>query len=674
METKKKKKKNHLPLRLNLLFLFVFVLFSILVLRLGVVQIVNGQNYKIQTEQKQHKTGTLAPARGIIYDSNLKVLVNNKAENAVVYTRSPGTTSLDDLKMARKLAKLLGPMSTSKITKRDKEDYWIAIHPNAYNLKLTTAETKKSNAYQILLNRITKADLKSISDPADMKILAIKRELDQAEDLQPTYIKVGITNKEMAMIGEHYSEFNGKITIGTASQRTYPNGNYFFLGQVGAIPADQVNEYVAKGYQLNDTVGTSFLEQKYEDLLRGQPTQYKYTTVGGQPLNTPQKIQGSRGDDLVLTINSDLQKAVGNILENNIKYDLKNFSSVDKGYFNSAYAIVINPKTGAIKAVCGRTLQSNGKFTDSSYGAIYNSFQIGSAVKGATVLTGYQHNAIPTSFHDMPFEMKGGTTFKSWTSSIGTVTPITALEQSSNIFMADVAARMAGFQVTSNGSYYNVRVDVGPQFQKAVNELRNGYSQFGLGVKTGVDLPTEATGYNGGMPPFGGNIFMFAIGQYDTYTPLQMAQYVSTIANGGYRIEPHFLDEVHAPTPYPGQLGPTIKKVEPTVLDKIPNPASQLKTVHQGFYMVTHGAKGTATMLGNGAYAKYKIAAKTGTAQVDTTINPNVYNLSLVSYAPYNNPQVAVIVMVPNTREEYSHLNSLIAEQIYDAYYKLKVK
>ncbi len=160
----------------------------------------------------------------------------------------------------------------------------------------------------------------------------------------------------------------------------------------------------------------------------------------------------------------------------------------------------------------------------------------------------------------------------------------------------------------------------------------------------------------------------FAIGQYDTYTPLELAQYGSTIANGGYRLAPHFLDSVHAPTNDVSKLGPTIYKYEPKVLNHIKINQHDLDRIHKGFYLVTHAAEGTAAPLGHGDNVKYKIAAKTGTAQIDDK-DLSLYNKTLVSYAPYDNPQVVVAVVVPSIKSGEPNLS--IASDIYKAYYNL---
>ncbi|TGW14414.1 penicillin-binding protein, partial [bacterium NHP-B] len=163
---------------------------------------------------------------------------------------------------------------------------------------------------------------------------------------------------------------------------------------------------------------------------------------------------------------------------------------------------------------------------------------VGSAVKGATVLTGLQTGAINlnTTFLDEPLWIGDSPNpKKSWRVGLGTLGIQGALEQSSNVFMFKTAIALGKGQ-------YKAHQPLNLQ-TKAFDTFRYYFSQFGLGVKTGIDLPNEATGYKGSqrLPGF---LLDYSIGQYDTYTPLQLAQYVSTIANGGYRMKPQLVKEI----------------------------------------------------------------------------------------------------------------------------------
>src|SRR5690606_19731146 len=109
---------------------------------------------------------------------------------------------------------------------------------------------------------------------------------------------------------------------------------------------------------------------------------------------------------------------------------------------------------------------------------------------------------------------------------------------------------------------------------------RNSFAQFGLGVKTGIDLPNEGTGYLG-TDLIAGKLLDLSIGQFDTYTSLQLVQYISTIANGGYRMEPHLVKEIRQPSPDGVNLGAIDKVIEPRILNRVDNTPAEINRVKE---------------------------------------------------------------------------------------------
>ncbi|MCL1630388.1 penicillin-binding protein 2 [Sporolactobacillus sp. CPB3-1] len=674
-----KEKKNKLPLRLNILFLVVFIAFSGLILRLGYLQIVKGEDYKNALNANQHQSARIESARGKIVDTNGVTLADNKAELAIVYIRNAGISAQESLKLAQKLSNYLtmDKKAIDRISTRDKREYYVLTKfkslQKAYDQYLTKKEQtayekKQSAAYKLLLSRIPKSKLTGYS-AKDVQIMAIQHEFNQASNLSPYIIKRGLNvdDQEYINVVDHLNDFNGSIQTANVSSREYIKEKPFYVGKMGQIPEDKINGYLAQGYSRNAEVGVSYLEEQYENYLRGVPMTLTYKTKKGLPVGNPTVTDGKRGDDLQLTIDIRLQKKLDQVLEQKI---LSARSMAGNGQNNSAYAVMMNPKTGAILAIGGKKYV-NGKFQNVASDAITSQFEMGSAVKGATELVGFQHNAVPSQFHDMPINYRNSKKyFKSWeVSGLGTLTPETALQFSSNVFMAKIVSNMSGITLTPAGGKYIARTPfvTNPRFVKAINDLRNGYSQFGLGVRTGIDLPTEGTGYNGGMPNESGVIHQYAIGQFDTYTPLQMVQYISTIANDGKRIQPHLLDSVHEPGTDGSKLGKTVYQFEPQVLNTIGNNKHDLERVQHGLYLVTHGARGTGSVFYTQGQ-KYKVAAKTGTAQVNAN-DLSLYNETFVSYAPYDDPQVAIAVVVPKVRK--GHQNQEIALEMYKYYDQL---
>ncbi|WP_349409437.1 penicillin-binding protein 2 [Pseudalkalibacillus sp. SCS-8] len=660
----KKQQRRSLASRMNLLFLSVFLLFTLLIIRLGFVQIVHGEHFRSQSELTKNVVASVQTERGKMFDRNGKLIVSNIPSFALTYIRVQGAGHEEHLRYAKKITSLI-EMNTKRITERDLQDYWILKQgmEEAYKMKLTEEEINSEELddkelYRLLLDRITEEDLQPIKESEeDMQILAVKRELDSATNMDVTFIKKGLTEKEVAIIGEHLDELEGRFGISSTAERSYPEGGQFYFGNTGQIPEEQLRSYLLKGYARNDFVGVSNLEQQYEGVLSGKDKTYTFTTKGGTPVGSPRIHQGARGHDLVLSVDIDLNKKIGEILEENI---LKARSNGD-GPVTSAYAVMMEPYSGEVLAMVGRELDG-GKFMDRSYRTLQSSFEMGSTVKGATILAVHQMGEAPW-INDMPIVLRGSgvnLTFSSFDRNrIGTVNDIQALEQSSNIYMGMAIGQFAGFRFVNNGSSYQAIVTNGQQFQQTFQKLRDVYSSVGLGVKTEIDLPNEALGYRGGMPITApGMLLYYTIGQFDTYTPIQMAQYASLIANGGYRVQPHLLKEVRYSTGT-DKLGPLVSKYKTNVINRVDNTADEIERVQKGFYEVTHGRNGTATYY----LQDTKIAGKTGTAQIS---GPGKYNLTFVGYAPYDNPEIAFSVVVPNVNG--GSINKEIVKQMVEAY------
>ena len=136
----KNEKRKSLPIRLNILFLLAFIIFTIVVVRLGMVQIVFGEDYTNEVQKQEEVDVSTSVPRGKIYDRNLNTIVKNKPMNAITYTRTSSTSQEDRLKIAKKLAEMI-KIDTDKITERDKKDYWILTRPKEAE-KLITANAR----------------------------------------------------------------------------------------------------------------------------------------------------------------------------------------------------------------------------------------------------------------------------------------------------------------------------------------------------------------------------------------------------------------------------------------------------------------------------------------------------------------------------------------------------
>lgn len=670
-----KKKKTHVPFRLNFLFFIVFCLFAALIVRLGLVQIVYGEDYVKEVNRTENLEVSVSVPRGVIFDRNHETIVDNVARNAITYTKPKGTKPEEMLEIAQKLAELINQDEArfEKITERDFKDYWILTRPEKAKAKLTEKEWNKKNAYKLQLDRITKKDLSSIT-PDEYKVVSFFREMVSGTALTPKIIKKGITDEELAVISEHLASLPN-IDVTTDWDRN-PHVQILesVLGKITTadegLPAEKLDYYLSRGYSRDDRVGKSQLEEQYEDVLAGQKKKIRnITDKAGNVLDTEVIHDGKSGNDLVLSIDFELQAEVEKIIEEQL---IASKQGSGARYLDQAYVVMMNPKTGEVLSLAGKTIKfKNGKYVveDNAHGTFTSAFTMGSAVKGASVLTGLHNGLIRPgeSIYDTTMYFKG-TPKKSSYRNLGSLNDLNALKLSSNVYMFNISMRMMGV------NHYSPYMSL-PLRPEAMQKMRSSFHQFGLGVKTEIDLPSEATGYVGNFDN-PGLMLDFAIGQFDTYTPMQLAQYVSTIANGGYRMQPQLVKEIRQPS-LENTLGPVVRPFKPVVLNKIDMSEEYIQRVQEGFRRVMQEPGGTAyAYFGNSPHLP---AGKTGTAQAihSEVINGNkvyhqTYNLTLVGYAPFDNPEVAFAIVVPYLDTDQHPVNKYIGQKILDKYFELK--
>jgi len=648
-ETNELKQKRLTDRRINVIFIAVMALLTVLVLRLGYLQIAKGESYKKAVDSNENIEVNESVPRGRIYDRNGKLLVDNTSKKSITYTRGRMTTTTEISETAAQLAKYI-KMPTDALTKRDQQDYFILTHNNQVK-KLMAKEYELFEQGLLTQEQYDEALYKKISkkytdqlSAEQLEIAAIYREMSSGSQLNPQTIKNdAVTEQEYALVSQNLSKLPG-VDTSMDWDRKYLYGKTLktMFGKVSSkeegLPKDLADYYLAKGYSRNDRVGQSYLEYQYENVLRGQKKKMRYITdKSGKIIDTEVLDEGSRGNDLILTIDIDLQKKVESYVDKHIGI-LRSEGAKD---MDKVLVVVQDPNNGDILALAGRQIDKNGKITDYHYGTFTSQYAVGSTVKGATLLTGYSNNAISVGEEmiDEPLKFEGGLTKRSYFNQDGKVkiSDKEALMHSSNVYMFKTALKMAGTNHTNNMS---LPADI----TEAGLKMRKGFNQFGLGVKTGIDLPNEVTGQTGVLKNNPGNYLDLAIGQYDTYTPLQLSQYISTIANDGYRIQTHLVKEIREPSKT-DRLGPVKKVFTGKVLNRINNSQTEIDQVKDGFDMVFNRIEGTGYSSFN--KTKVKSAGKTGTAEVIQDGKPRV-NSTYIGYAPEKNPELSFSIIYTN--------------------------
>lgn len=690
----KAQQRSNLSFRMNILFFAIFLLFSVLIFRLGYLQIVKGEDYVKELERKEEVRVNTSVPRGRIFDRYGRILVDNQPENAITYTKMQTTKSAEMIEIAEVLANLI-EQPTKRVTQRDKLDFWIMKNREAALKKVTAEEmtafratdeemeesTFNAEHDRRVRERITDQELAQLTD-FDIEVLAIYREMTSGYNLSPQIIKgEEVTDEEFARVSERLGDLPGVNT--TTDWKRVRLSPLAILGRTTVpskgVPKAKLNYYLSRDYSRNDRVGESYFEAQYEEILQGEKSVVKnMTNKKGQVVETMTTYDGEPGKDLVTSLDMELQEQAEKIVEAKL-LELKSLGS--SSLLDRAFYVMMNPNTGELLSVVGKKIEYDEEtgeryIVDYSYGTFTTAYEAGSTVKAATLLTGYSAGAITKGqyFVDEPVKIAGTNPKSSLFNRSGRISmnDQTALERSSNVYMFKTAMAISGLTY-----YYNMPFKIKPD---TLQIMRNGYAQFGLGVPTGIDLPGEAAGFQGPLDN-NGKILNLAIGQFDTYTTMQLAQYISTVANDGYRIQPRMLKEIRDPSNDGETMGSLVKEVTPTILNRISNSDAEIEHIQEGLRRVYFGSQGSArSVFGS---APYTAAGKTGTAQVvyygpqKEKYGTDTINIVHVGYAPFENPEVAYALIIPwatTNFNQYLPQGNQIAREVLDTYFDLKKK
>lgn len=674
------KKPTSMTKRIYLIFSVIVVLFSIIILRLAQMQILNKSFYDEKLNSSTTYTVTTSNPRGEIYDAAGNLLVSNTVKQVVAFTRSNTITAEEMKELAAKLSTLV-TFTETNVTTRQKKDYYLADSDTYAAVVKSLPDDEKydsygnnlteSEIYANAINAVTDDEINYSED--ELKLVYIFSQMNAASTFSTVNLTTGdLTEEQIAYITANQSKLSG-ISIATDWDRETPTSSLAsIIGTVSSkhsgLPAEEADDYLAKGYSLNDRVGTSYLEKEYEEYLQGTHTVREITTdKNGNVVSDEVTSEGKAGQNLKLTVNSDFQAGVESILNQYYSADIADGYAT---YSEGAYAVALNPQTGAILAMAGLSHETGSSTTTlDALGTINDIFVPGSVVKAATLTASWESDAISGNqvIADQSINIAGSSAITSWFTGSGStnITAVQALEYSSNTYMVQVALKMMGQE------YYSGMSLATTGMKEAMEELRAAYAEYGMGTSTGIDLPENTTGYISDDYS-AGNVLTEAFGQYDSYTPMQLAQYAATVANGGKRIAPHLVDSIYDNDGTDG-IGTLGKTIETNVLNQINISDDDMDLLQQGFYQVVNSSSAYAT----GTYMKSStvtIAGKTGTAEtyaVDANGNAvTTVNLSVLAYdySTSDDSHIAVAVIVPHLTSSDNHTNQYIARDIINLY------
>ena len=656
--------------------IMVIIMLLALVWRLYNMQIINGDGYKNLSDQRISANITSEAPRGEITDRNGKVLVTNRKGYSIKLQK----TELDNNQLNVMLLKLFNILENGGIEYSDSfpityekpyqftlegealEKWFSRLKSVSYGMSAEEVFDFYRKAYGVSEDFSDYDARKLTGVRFDMNVSGFSRTVafELCTDVSPTIISV---------IKENQDQFPG-ITVTEEFLREYPEGQVaaHILGRVGKIYREEYEELSEKGYKMNDLVGKEGIEKICENFLKGKDgSKNIYHGEDADLIGMADEVAAVPGNYVVTTIDYNLQKAAEESLAKNIQEISANGQNKDRrgADADSGAAVVIDVKTGEVLALASYPTYNPETF-NTDYNAlledpakplwnraISGTYTPGSTFKPLTAIAALSEGAITSS---EKIACEGVYTFYQdfqpkcwiWSEQRKTHEHINvseAIKNSCNCFFYETGRRLG--------------IDAINKYAKAV----------GLGEKTGIELPEEVSG-NISSPEykkilyddprnqkwFGGDVIQTAIGQsFTNVTPIGLANYAATIANGGTRYSTHIIKSVHAT-----ENGSLVYESKPTVAGSLEISPENLDVVKKGMLGVTD--EGSASAI----FHDYPVAigGKTGTAQ----INRNSSNNALfVSFAPFDEPEIAVCVVIEHG---YRGANAAyVARDIFDEYF-----
>ncbi len=653
---------------LKFFFLFFFV---VLIFKFWLVTNFYSEGY---SELAKHQTNIILKnpmPRGEIYDRNNKLIVGNEEKKNLVYLNNYKKSNEDMWKLSKTLVdnihidegdyNLVENDYKDLIIRENQEEIYKRYNENESNYDIESEDFDIDSA---LRDQVKKSDYDKLVKKYGKKVIDLKILMDSSSTSNPKVLAKNLSSEDVYYINENVGKLGGCFVM-SDWKRSYPYKNTLrtFLGNVGDIPAEDLASYKSLGYSQADKIGISYVEKEEEMYLRSTPQEVSfYFDNEGNITNYEVVNMGKSGDDIKLTIDIELQKKVDEILKDSLKND--SFK-----YHKTNYASVTDPNTGEILALSG-IFEDGKQLYDLSIQNFTTAYEIGSVVKPALLLIGYDLGVWDwdTVINDIPMDLGGGIVKSSY-NNYGPIDENDAIKHSSNVYFYYLILKIAGINYTGPSSLPSTISD------ESFTTVRKEFSRFGLGTKTGIDFDNELEGVkNSGK---GVGLYMdLANGQYDTYTPLQMAQYVATLANGKARMKMNYLYSINEPAKQ-GVIGPEIKRINSEVMNYLSYDSKDIKHVQEALALPSTPGGTTASA----ADSRYKIGSKSGTSEsfyyeegMKSAYKTN--NSSFIAYAPYKNPKIAVSVLYPYwtpdgdlSKESATNSGAKILDAAYDLGY-----
>lgn len=670
-------------IKYNIISMCVYIIGIILLVQLFNLQIVKGQEYREQSNTRLTRESVLKAARGNILDRTGNPIVSN----SMGFRLDLYKTKVDNQTLNDTILKIINILE--KNGDKYADNLPITVQPFAFtsqddeyvkNWKKKNKIDENASAEDCFYILKKKYEIQIDDINEARKIMAIRYEISQNGYSSTKAVEIcsNLSRASSLELSEKNTDFAG-IDIVTEPIISYTSGSLasHILGTVGKIKQEELNGK-EDTYTMNDIIGKTGIQYVFEDLLKGKNGIRQIDmdiegTVTGEYI-AKEAIAGS---DVVLTIDSNVQAITEKALKDNIiKISTGGFSS--RSDADAGAVVVMNVKTGEILAMASYPDYepqlfvngiSNEKYEEYSKGsalfnrAISGTYAPGSIFKMVTAIAGLESGVIntKTTINDTgvyPYAHRPVCWYYTeYGRGHGYLNVSQAIKHSCNYFFYEVGNRIG------------------------IDTLEKYAKYFGLGKKTNVELPSEATGVVASRKRadeenrtwYLGETLSASIGQsYNNFTPIQMAKYISMLANGGKNIDVTLVKTVIDSNGYQMSKQEIDEYVNKKLNLKSDEENSNLNISQDNLKAILEGMKGVTSESGGTAYSTFskfnvEVAGKTGTAQVG-----NKTNGWFAGFAPYDDPEIAIVVVVENVT--HGGYTAEVAKDIFAEYFGMNAE
>ena len=665
-------------LKYNILSMCVYILGIVLLVQLFNLQIVNGQEYREQSNTRLTRESILKAARGNILDRTGNPIVSN----SMGFRLDLYKTKVDNQTLNETISNIIS------ILEKNGDKYYdnlpILVEPFGFNSqdeeylknwKKKNQINEDASAEDCFFTLKEKYEIQSNDITQTRKIMAIRYEISQNGYSSTKAVEIcgNLSRNSVMELSEKNAQFAG-IDIVTEPLISYTSGSLasHILGTVGKITQEEL-EGRKDTYDMNDLIGKTGIQYVFEDLLKGkngirQIDMDTEGTVTGEYIEQ----EAVAGADVVLTIDSNVQAITEKALKDNIiKISSGGFSS--RSDADAGAAVVMNVKTGEVLAMASYPDYEPQLFIDGISNEKYNEYQQTSALYNRAISGAYA----PGSIFKMVTAIAGLETGAINTNTTINDTGVYPYAHKPVCWYYTEYGRGHGYLNVSNAIKHSCNYffyEVGNRI--GIDTLEKYAKYFGLGKKTQVELPSEATGKvasktiadSENRSWYLGETLSAAIGQsYNNFTPIQMAKYISMLANGGKNIDVTLIKTIIDGSGNEMSRQEIDEYVNKKLNFNSDDNNEDLNISPDNLKAILDGMKGVTSESGGTAYSTFagfniEVAGKTGTAQVG-----NKTNGWFAGFAPYDNPEIAIVVVVENVT--HGGYTAEVARDIFAEYF-----